>query len=376
MKTIQWIYLGVFFITIGCTGKSISQTTPAIPETTSLEAASLSQGATSESVEVSDALGRKVTFSSPPRRIVVTGKALFMIADAIYMFPEAGERIVGLGSAGQGTRNFISLIDPNYDRKAILENDAGAEQVAALNPDLVMLKSYLSETVGHSYEALKIPVVYIDFETPEQYERDVRILGSVFQNESRANEIIDFYQKRVIEIEKRVAGEAKPVVLILSYSETDGKVAFNVPPPGWIQTQMTALAGGEAVWTKATPGKGWSQVTLEQIAAWDADYIFIVSYFSNPYEVVAELKSDPLWQSLRATTEGHLYAFPGDMYSWDQPDPRWILGLSWMAATLHPQQFPDYDSRLLMQEFYHTLYGLDTNFIQRYIYPLYQGGGH
>jgi iron complex transport system substrate-binding protein len=109
-----------------------------------------------------------------------------MIADATYLFPEASERIVGLGNASQGTSNFVSMIDPAYASKTILANDAGAEQIAALQPDLVILKSYLQATVGAPIEALGIPVVYVDFETPDQYTRDIAILGQIFQDEARA----------------------------------------------------------------------------------------------------------------------------------------------------------------------------------------------
>lgn len=64
------------------------------------------------SVRIIDALGREVVLSELPKRIVLTGRALFMIADAAYTFPEAAERIVGMGNTGQGTFNFIRLIDP------------------------------------------------------------------------------------------------------------------------------------------------------------------------------------------------------------------------------------------------------------------------
>ena len=278
-------------------------------------------------ITVIDSLSREVTLPEPPQRIVITGKALIMIVDALYMFPEAPQRIAALGNAGQGSSNFISLIDPDYAAKATLQQDAGAEQIAASQPDLVIMKSYLAETIGKPIEALNIPIVYVDFETPEQYSRDLAILGKLFQNEDRAQQVIAYYQDQVAEIQTSLEGvRNKPSVLMLYYTDKDGAVAFNVPPMPWMQTQIVQLAGGEPVWESANPGNGWTKVTLEQIAAWDADYIFIISYFQNPSEVVAELKSDPQWQAIRATEEGHLYAFPGDLYSWDQPDARWSLG--------------------------------------------------
>ncbi len=330
--------------------------------------------ATAAAILITDALGREVSLPAAPQRIVITGKALALIADAVYTFPEAPERIVGLGNAGQGTNNFIALIDPEYSQKAVLENNAGAEQIAALQPDLVILKSYLAESVGAPIEALGIPVIYVDFETPEQYTRDMAILGQVFQNQSRAEEINAFYEAKVDAVQSAVQGvSARPRVLMLYYSDKDGNVAFNVPPLAWMQTQMVLMAGGQPVWADANPVSGWTQVTLEQIAAWDADQIFVVAYNANPSDVVAGLETDPSWMALGAVQENQLYAFPFDLYSWDQPDPRWILGLTWLGGRLHPEQFPGLDIVAEAQTFYETLYGLDAAFFEQNILPTFKG---
>ena len=322
---------------------------------------------------ITDALGREVALPALPQRIVLTGRALFMVADAVYTFPEAGKRIIGMGQTAQGSGNFVKLIDPDYGSKAVLERDAGAEQVAALKPDLVILKSTAAEATGKPIEALNIPVIYVDFETPEQYVRDLTIRGQVFGNPTRAQAVIDFYQRKVAQIEQAVADAPRPRALLLYYNDRDGNIAFNVPPLNWIQTRMVQIAGGQPVWSDAKLGKGWTQVTLEQIAAWDADFIFIVSYFKNPSEVVSALKADPNWQALRATREGRLFAFPADLYSWDQPDTRWILGLTWLAGRLHPERFPNLDIEAEAKAFYRELYGLDEAFFIAQIRPTFQG---
>jgi hypothetical protein len=50
------------------------------------------------------------------------------------------------------------------------------------------MKSSQAEKFGAPIEALNIPVVYLDFETPEQYPRDLAILGQIFGNDARAQE--------------------------------------------------------------------------------------------------------------------------------------------------------------------------------------------
>lgn len=325
-------------------------------------------------ITVTDSLGRQVVLPKPPTRIVITGRALFMIIDAVYMFPNVSERIAAMGDAGQGTGNFIAMVDPNYKAKMTLQQDASAEQIAAVQPDLVILKSYLAETVGKPLEVLKIPVVYVDFETPEQYQRDIAILGKVLQNEARAKQLAAYYESKVAEIQAAVKGaSSKPRVLMLYYSDKDGAVAFNVPPMSWIQTRMVELAGGEPAWNSANPGSGWTKVSLEQIAAWDADRIFIITYNKSPSGVTAELKANPQWQALRAVKAGHLYAFAGDVFSWDQADTRWILGLAWLATRLHPEQTAKVDIVQQAEQFYETVYGLDNAFFEKNIRPTFRG---
>jgi len=53
---------------------------------------------------------------------------------------------------------------------------------------------------------------------------------------------------------------------VLSSSEKDGAVAFNLPPMGWMQTLQIKTAGGSPVWADANPGNGWAKVNFEQIA--------------------------------------------------------------------------------------------------------------
>lgn len=328
-------------------------------------------------IHVTDALGQEVTLQSPPQRIVITGKALIMVLDAAYVFPEAAARMAAVGNAGQSGNNFIALIDPDYQQKAILQQDAGAEQIAAVHPDLVVLKSVLAESTGKALDAIGIPVVYVDFETPDQYTRDLQVLGQIFQDEARAQEVIGYYQKQLAEVQAGLEGVTeKPKTLLLYYNDQGGGVSFNVPPTTWMQTLLVEMSGGDPVWASANPGKGWTKVSLEQIAAWDADDILIVSYTKNPSDIVAGLKADPQWQALRATQQGHLYAFPADLYSWDQPDVRWVLGLTWLAARLHPDRFPDLDITLQAQNFYQTLYGLDQAFFDQKIRPSLKGDLH
>ena len=66
---------------------------------------------------------------------------------------------------------------------------------------------------------------------------------------------------------------------------------------------------------------------------------------------------------------GSILGFPSDYNSWDQADSRWILGLEWLAAALHPDLFASVDLKAEAASFYAELYGIDTAVIAREIMP-------
>jgi molybdenum ABC transporter molybdate-binding protein len=325
---------------------------------------------------VTDALGRAVRFEKSPQKIVLAGKALFMVADAVYLFPEAGKRVVALGSTQQGSSSFIPMIDSTFADKITLDSSAGVEQIAATQPDCVIMKSTNASSLGKALEAAKIPVVYLDFETPEQYPRDLKTLGQLFENPDQAAKLTEYFKTKAEAVTSVVSGltdDQKPSTLVIYYNEKDGTIAFNVPPMTWMQTLLVSNAGGTPVWKDANPGSGWTKVSLEQIAAWNPDVIFVVAYFNPVNDVVTQMKADSKWKSLTAVKNNKIYGFATDVYSWDQPDTRWILGLNWVAGKLHPDLFPGLDMTKQAEAFYQDLYGMDDASFQKNIVPLFTG---
>jgi iron complex transport system substrate-binding protein len=325
---------------------------------------------------VVDALGRSVEFPGPPQRIVVAGKSSLTTVETLYLFAEAKDRIVGVSIGQQDPGDFLVLADPAFEDKARLQPDAGPEQIAPLNPDAVILRSFMAESLGSALEQLDLPVVYVDLETPEQVFRDLVTLGQLFDNEARAQEIRVFYQARLDRVDEKLQGlpdEQRPSTLLLQYSDQGGDVALNVPSASWLQTTEVELAGGRPVWKEAALGGGWTVVNFEQIAAWNPEQIFVIDYKGDSAETVGRLKADPRWQELQAVQEGQIFGFAADIFSWDQPEPRWILGVTWLAGKLHPGRFDDLDMMQEVSQFFGQMYGLDEAVIQAEIVPALKG---
>lgn len=344
------------------------------------EAQSPTEGAiaseTGGGFSITDALGRELDFEQPPQRLVIAGRASSLLANALYLFPEASHRIVGIEERTQSASPILPVIDPDPGDKIFFEKNAGPEQIAPAHPDVVILKSYMAESLGEPLEKLGITIVYLDLETPEQFFRDIEILGKLLGNPERAREVLSYYQQRMNRIHVATAdipATQKPSVLIIQYSDQGGDVAFKIPPASWLQTTMVELVGGAPIWTEASETGGWAIVNFEQIAAWNPDQIFVVYYPGDAKPITEHLKSDPKWQAIQAVQQDQLFAFPGDFLSWDQPDTRWILGLSWLFTKVQPELADDIDIMQEVNQFYEQLYRLDQEIIQDEVNPVLNG---
>ncbi len=369
-------YASLFLIIVTMlAGLVLSACGPTATEAPSEASLPAPTGAAGELIVV-DAMGRTVEFAQPPQRIVIAGRATIMMANTMYLFPEARERVIAMTSGMQKPGRFLAFVDPTFSEKRLLEPDAGPEQIAPLDPDVVVLRSFMADKLGNALEKLDIPVIYVDLETPEQYFRDLGTFGQLFGNEARVEEIRAFYQARLDAIADKMqdlSAEQKPSVLLLQRSDKGGDVAFNVPPASWIQTIEVELAGGSPLWKDTAQGNGWTVVNFEQVASWDADRIFVISYSADAAEIVDGLKADPQWQALKAVQDEEIYGFAADIYSWDQSDPRWILGVTWLAGKIHPDRFPDLDMPQQVIQFFEQMYGMDKSVIQEHIISTLKG---
>ena len=353
--------------TLQIENEPIGHSTIANSESSSPETPNLS------TLEFTDGTGKKIVLASEPERIVVAGKATPYVLDSVYLFPKAAEKLVALEVRGFDTQAFLELVDPQVNVKPFLERDSGPEQIAPQKPDLVIVKDISLAKLGSALEEIGIPVMGVNLETPEGFYKDLQALGIVFDDTQRADDIITFYKAKVKNVEMLLEGveeTQKPNVLVLQFSEDGGTIAFKVPPANYLQTIMVKKAGGIPVWEDdALTSDGWMQVGMEQIAVWNPDKIFVVNYNGDSNLAAQALLDDPLWQGLKAVDNKEIYGYPADHASWDLIDPRWILGLEWLATKIHPNESNSINMEDEVKEFYGKLYNLTETQIEKAIIP-------
>ena len=309
-----------------------------------------------------------------PRTSVLGGKAVVMVADLVYAFPEARPTVLGVAGTDQGLGSFLQIVDPGFSAKPVLDRSAGAEVYAAIKPDLVILKASMKKSLGSQLEALGLHALYLNLETPADYYQDIAALGATFGAVKRAEELSGYYRGIVARTQSKtgVGSEKAPRVLVLQASLSSGD-AFDVPPKTWMQSILVGLAGGEPVWFDANPGEGWGRIGFEQIAAWNPDILLVIDYRKGVDATVAALKKDPRFAALACGRSGRILGFPQDWYSWDQPDTRWGLGLLWLAKVLRPSEYTDLDLVSEARIFYRLFYGFDAATFDRMVAPRLKG---
>ncbi len=323
---------------------------------------------------LTDAAGRAVRLPALPRRIAVIGNGPYIIAHMLYMFPEGRERLYAMEKKGRSASEFLPLIDPGFEKKVFFAPNPGPEAIAEIRPDLILTRGAAAGAKDAALAAVGLPVFHLGLETPEQYERDIRNLGELLGNPGRAGEIASYFKTKTESVAAALQGlkeEKKPRVMLALAIARGGKIAVEIPALQWMQTIQVKLAGGSPVWQEAAERtSGWTVVNLEQIARWNPDQIVVVFWHSmDPRKSLDDLRTDKLWSALKAVRTGRLYAFPADHYGWDTPDPRWILGLIWLAARFHPDRFPNYDVKREISAFYGKLFGMDGQAVEAKVLP-------
>jgi len=326
-------------------------------------------------IEVVDATGKKISLARLPERIIVVGQGPFMPMHLLYLFPEGKDRLAGYEEKFKVVNDFLPLVDPRFSAKAALATNPGPEHVAALHPDLILIKGTIPSPLGASLSRLGIPVVHLGMENPDEFLRDVRQVGILLGNPSRANEIAQFYQARLDLLAKGLSGvtkEQKPRVLVMGYNERGGKAAVQVPGRSWTQTIQTVMAGGNPVWLDSSQAsEGWTVINFEQVASWDPDKIYIIPSFTlDRREVLQSFKADPQWRLLKAARSNQMLLFPSDIFGWDSPEPRWILGMMWLATKIFPEKFSHIDMKEEVYRFFVSMFGLERAIVDAAIMPL------
>lgn len=331
-------------------------------------------------LDITDALGRKVTINAPVNRVIVNFNFEEFTAVAGV---EGWKKVVGISRAPwEGWRPAIfsryKAAIPNLSEMPDIgnsdDNNLSVEKIIALKPDVFLVADWTFKSLKESatkIEAAGIPIVVIDYNAQllERHLASTRALGKVMGAEARAEELASLYETRYRDVMARAVkakatSPAKPKVYVelgQAGAETIGNT-YN----GTMWGKILDLMGAENIATGKIPGP-WGPLNAEAVIAANPDAIFIAgsSWVNRPkavktgYDATEELTrttlapyaARPGWAELKAVKAGNVNAIEHGLCRtlFD------FVAMEFIGKRLYPDAFKDVDPHASFKA-YHEKY--------------------
>lgn len=322
-----------------------------------------------EGYAITDQLGRTVEIPQAVERVVCLQHHTL---DIILELGQ-GDKLVGIVGKWKGLLG--DYIEKVYPRLKELPTPGGLDEVnveaiAALKPDVVFVTHQLPAVFIEKLERLGIPTVglslYIaDREqastiNPSLVDSDaaysqglpqaIRLIAQIIGGEEKAEELIAFMNESRHLVAKNL-GSIAPKDRVKVYMANPDMYTYGT---GKYVGVAMKRAGAHNV---AEAINGYRQVSVEQVAKWDPDVVFVQSRYAP---VLEQIRKDPAWSGISAIKKGRLLIAPDYTKLLGHPCPESIaLGELWLAKQFYPDRFATVDLDGIVQRFYKTFYGID-----------------
>jgi iron complex transport system substrate-binding protein len=299
-------------------------------------------------IELTDALGRKITFPSPARKVV----ALNSDAVEAVRILNAQDCIVGVFSQIETDPEFWG--DLVNRPKVGSWREPNSEVISELEPDIVLA---YAKTPSPEWEAQMasqgVRVLRLELYRIESIEREMRELGRVLGRTEEAERFCSWHGRWMSRIREKVDSIARrPWV----YAESYGDYAAAGPTSGG--HEMCVLAGGRNIAEDmAIP---IPRVTPEWVVTRNPEVIIKAGSFASSYGagdsgVALNHRRDaimrrPAWNLIQAVTSGRVHVLDSSIWV----GPRAVIGLAYLVQWLHPNLIADLDPEAMHKEYFET----------------------
>jgi iron complex transport system substrate-binding protein len=331
---------------------------------------------TEESLTIRDAQNRNVTLTLPIEKADVVNSCAIEIMRAIGVDIE--KVLVAATSYSTTNPDYLPELNGKFIHKW---GSPDYEKLAIIEPDLVI--SYKDPSKDESiskYEAIGVPIIFLDCFNKQSLDGDVRVLGEIFKQREKAQELMDWYHGYIDLIKERtdrLDSSERPKTMF--YSNSDYfypiiKVRNENSGVHWIIED----AGGDNLGWGLNSTTGVAEVDREWVMFQDPDVIvgninqafnksgysanetLAVEYMRTAYEKIA---SDEAINQTKAATNGRIYLICNDLNA----GPMQAAGTVFMAKILHPELFADLDPEAVLKEYLEKWQGVPYRGV--WIYP-------
>jgi len=279
-----------------------------------------------ESFQVTDALGRTLTFSKAPTRIV-------------SLAPSITETLFALGLDHEIVGVTTSC---DYPPQAKLKPKVGGlttpnlETLVAMKPDLVIsVKGLHKLELVSEMDRLQIPFYVSDPSTVKKILQEIRVIGRLTGKAKAGEQLSDRMEKQIEAVEEKVRGHQRPRVLYVLW----GDPLMTVGPGSYIE-ELIWISGGKGIVPEGRPA--YSQLNMEEVLAKDPEVVIFASEMGDD-TVAAERQRWLRWKTLSAVKERRLYTVDSNLLH--RPGPRLVDGLAALAKLVHPELFTDQSAK-------------------------------
>jgi iron complex transport system substrate-binding protein len=301
-------------------------------------------------IEVTDSAGRPVTIPAAIQRVMPAGPPA-----ALLLYALAPEKLIGWPSPlPPGTR---TLLPPAYAGLPVVgrltsKKAPTAEAIAKLHPDLIVdvgdVEPEYAALADKIQQQTGIPYLLFDgrlAQTPEILRR----LGSLLGEAAAGQRLADYADEELKQIAAGLAPLPSAERPGVYYAR--GATGLETGPAGSLLGEIVDMAGGRNL-APPTGSSAPAKTTLAEIARWDPDVV--ITQDAGLYRA---MPTDPGWGALRAVRAHHIHLAPELPFGWidEPPGINRLLGLRWLAATLHPEIFR-WDERTSTREFCNLFY--------------------
>lgn len=269
---------------------------------------------------VVDQVGRSVTFSNMPQRVISLAPSITEIIFAI----DRGESLKG------------ATLYSDYPREARRIPKVGTyvhldlEKIVALEPDLcIAVKDGNPKETADRLSSLGIPVYAVNPVDLDSVIRTISLIGSLLNAEKRATEVVNDMVTRIRRVEELVATtDIKPRVFFqigIAPIVSAGRDTF--------LHGLIERAGGENL---AGSSISYPRFSKEQFLGLNPDIIIITSMARS--EVFDQVKREwESWPQLPAVKNNRIHIVDSNIL--DRPTPRMVDGLELLVHLIHPELF-------------------------------------
>lgn len=284
---------------------------------------------------ITDMMGRKVTISENPERVVVGNRYNMEIIKALGV----QDKVVGVDFGVYRDRETYGKL---FNDKQIIgknQRSLNYEKIIELNPEVLIIPNNSAwEEAEKKLEPFGIKVLILDPFYTDKFEEAYNLAGKIFHKEERAQEFIELFQKPLRYIDKQLKNVPKKTVY---YEYRDmGKTTV----PGDYFYQMLEYSHGENIFKDAHS----VDIDVESVIQRNPEYIVKVGetgeaphHHSTSEEEYMQRRKDiierPGWDTISAVKNNRILL----LSQYVQGAASKIMGSLYIAKFMYPENLPD-----------------------------------